>query len=465
VEAAVAFNAMPSLSTTYVGGQNGQNGNPNLNYIHPNSSSNPDTTYQQHREYARSSPSSQLPSLTSANPNGPALQNSVLQTPQNLVEFNNECLLVYNKYLIPNSEFARVHQRMNQELWQQEQLAREEAAKLKESVVTALAKAIAASSRPDLDHADPLPVPTTGGSPGGGSPAPISTKPGSAAASQPLNQPDPSYVPRRQPQEQMAKYNEAIEATMVPETPNSAPEANQNLALEPNTLALQARTLLGNQNSFPQTSKTWALVTAAQQQPQQPQQPGEGSPVVPQHQPGGLAAAQHQPGEGNLAAAKAIAANQNMVPQTNPNSVPQTNQNSVPQTSNTLAAQHQSIEGQGLSMPIIAIQNAISCSNSEPQNKFINTYHYIVLDNPLYYRVNNSKQSCNDSTNNANFLAEQKSTKNFQKRSKYSRQKFRKFRQISMSKNVIRMVLGRSRKKFSHKNIISNKIPKKLLKH
>jgi hypothetical protein len=45
---------------------------------------------------------------------------------------------------------------------------------------------------------------------------------------------------------------------------------------------------------------------------QQPQQPGEGSPVVPKHQPGGspapvsakpgLAAAQHQPGEGNLAA-------------------------------------------------------------------------------------------------------------------------------------------------------------------
>jgi hypothetical protein len=106
------------------------------------------------------------------------------------------------------------------------------------------------------------------------------------------------------------------------------------------------------------------------------------------HQPGGLAAAQHQPGEGNLAAAKAIAANQNMDPQTNPKSVPQTNQNSVPQTSNTLAhqanpikqlpnndflkviqaeplpvpttsgspvggspaAQHQSIEGQGLSI-------------------------------------------------------------------------------------------------------------------
>jgi hypothetical protein len=153
-----------------------------------------------------------------------------------------------------------------------------------------------------------------------------------------------------------------------------------------------------------------------------------------------------------------------MVPQTNPNSVPQTS-NTLAHQANPIRHQHQSIEGQGLSMPIIAIQNAISWSNSEPQNKFINTYHYIVLDNSLYYRVNNSKQSCNDSTNNANFLAEQISTKNFQKRSKFSRQKFRKFRQISMSKNVIRMVLRRSRKKLSHKNIISNKIPKKLLKH
>jgi hypothetical protein len=116
-------------------------------------------------------------------------------------------------------------------------------------------------------------------------------------------------------------------------------------------------------------------------------------------------------------------ANQNMVPQTNPNLVNQTNQNSVEVPKNS---RKQSIEGQGLSMPIIAIQNAMSWSNSEPQNKF---------------------------------------SKNFQKRSKFSRQKFRKFRQISMSKNVIRMVLGRSRKKFCHKNIISNKIPKKLLKH
>jgi hypothetical protein len=84
------------------------NGNGNYNYNDSNPV-NPDASAQ-HREYARSSPSSQLPSLTSANPNGPASQNSVLQTPQNLVEFNNECLLAYNKYLIPNSEFARVHQ-------------------------------------------------------------------------------------------------------------------------------------------------------------------------------------------------------------------------------------------------------------------------------------------------------------------------------------------------------------------
>jgi hypothetical protein len=205
-------------------------------------------------------------------------------------------------------------------------VAWEEAAKLKERVETALAKAIAASSRPYLDQADPLPVPTTGGSPGGGSPAPVSAKPG-LAASQPLNQ-------------TLANPNGLANQNMVPQT---------------------------NPNSFPHTSNTWALVTAAQQKPQQP---GEGSPVVPQHQPGGLAVAQHQPGEGNLAA-------------------------STPKSRKSI----------------------------------------------------------------------QKSTKNFQKRPKFSRQKFRKFRQISRSKNVIRMVLGRSRKKFSHKNKISNKISKKLLKH
>jgi hypothetical protein len=110
-----------------------------------------------------------------ANPNGQATQNSVLQT------LPHEFLLAYNS-LISNSEFARVHQQMIQERRrQQQQLAREEAAKLKERVETALAEAIgwatAASSRPNLDQADPLPVPTTGGSPGGGSTAPISTKP------------------------------------------------------------------------------------------------------------------------------------------------------------------------------------------------------------------------------------------------------------------------------------------------
>jgi hypothetical protein len=127
---------------------NGNNGNYDSNPVNPVASA-------QHREHARSSPSSQLPSLTSANPNGPASQNSVLQT-----------LLAYNKYLVPNSEFARVHQRMNQELWQQQQLARDEAAKLKESVVTALAKAIgwAIAHQPGV------------------APTPVSAKPGLAAA-------------------------------------------------------------------------------------------------------------------------------------------------------------------------------------------------------------------------------------------------------------------------------------------
>jgi hypothetical protein len=67
-------------------------------------------------ERARSSPSSQLLSSTMANPNGQATQNSVLQTLPQLAhqapqirELNNEFLLAYNS-LIPNSEFARVHQ-------------------------------------------------------------------------------------------------------------------------------------------------------------------------------------------------------------------------------------------------------------------------------------------------------------------------------------------------------------------
>jgi hypothetical protein len=171
--------------------------NSEAQHSHQGGNNDPDASAQ-HREHVRSSPSSQLPSPTSANPNGQASLNSVLQTlphqatqlahqaPQ-MRELNNEYLLAYNKYLVPNSEFARVHQKMIQER-QQQQLAQEEAAKLKERVRTALAKAIAASSQWFLDQADPLPVPTTGGSPGGGSTAPISTKPGSAAASQPLNQ-------------------------------------------------------------------------------------------------------------------------------------------------------------------------------------------------------------------------------------------------------------------------------------
>jgi hypothetical protein len=151
-------------------------GNGNYNDSNPDADADPDASAQ-HREHARSSPSSQLPSPTSANPNGQASQNSVLQTlphqatqlahqaPQ-MRELNNEYLLAYNKYLVPNSEFARVHQKMIQER-QQQQLAQEEAAMLKERVRTALAKAIAASSQWFLDQADPLPVPTTGGSPKG----------------------------------------------------------------------------------------------------------------------------------------------------------------------------------------------------------------------------------------------------------------------------------------------------------
>jgi hypothetical protein len=147
--------------------------------------------------------------------------------------------------------------------------------------------------------------------------------------------------------------------------------------------------------------------------------PGGGSPapVVPQQQPSTNAAA--------AAAATSAAAY-------------------GPGRPGLAAAQHQSIEGQGLSMPIIAIQNAISWSNSEPQNKFSSN-------------LAASTSKC--------WKTIQKSTKNFQKRSKFSRQKVGKFRQILRSKNVIRMVLERSRKKFSHKYKISNKIPKKLLKH
>jgi hypothetical protein len=156
------------LPVTFAGPSGKGNGNGNYD-------SNPDDPDPQHMECARSSPSSQLLSSTTANHKGQANQNSVLQTLPQLAhqapqirELNNEFLLAYNS-LVPNSEFARVHQQMIQERRQQQQLAREEAAKLKERVETALAKAIgwaiAASSRRDLDQADPLPVPKTGGPP------------------------------------------------------------------------------------------------------------------------------------------------------------------------------------------------------------------------------------------------------------------------------------------------------------
>jgi hypothetical protein len=228
---------------------------------------------------------------------------------------------------------------------------------------------------------------------------------------------------RRQQQEEAAKLKERVETALakaigwataagsygsqlsnqtqvlqtipdtVPETPNSAPEANQNLALEPNTLALQARTLLGNQNSFPQTSNTWGLVTL----------------TLDEQQPLTNAAAA-------AAATSAAAASDN-----------NSDRNvEVPKNSNA---------GEG----------SQGCHEGRHAPK--------RSSNPPYGPRRPGLA--------ANFLAEQKSTKNFQKRSKFSRQKFGKFRQISMSKNVIKMVLGRSRKKFSHKNKISNKIPKK----
>jgi hypothetical protein len=333
--ATIAFNAMPSLSTTYVGGQalpnseaelaaygkamaefakdrasfneaiKGQSrsrnrgqkcshyGNGNGNYNESNPDADPDASAQ-HREHARSSPSSQLPSPTSANPNGHASQNSVLQTTNQTLahqatqlahqapqmrELNIEFLLVYNKYLIPNSEFARVHQQMIQE---------------------AKAKAIAAT--------------------------PVSAKPGLAAAQQ---QPGEGRL-------------------VVPLQPGEG-----------------------------------SLVV--------PQQPGEGTTVVPQHQPGGSpvpakpgsAAAQHQSGESNLAASTSKLINPNGL--ANQNMVPQTNQNSVPQTSNTLA--HQA--------------------------------------NPI------RQSKCRKSI--------QKSTKNFQKRSKFLRQKSENSDKFQCSKMLLEL--------------------------
>jgi hypothetical protein len=151
-----------------------------------------------------------------------------------------------------------------------------------------------------LDQADPLPVPTTGGSPGGGSPAPVSAKPG-LAASQPLNQ-------------TLANPNGLANQNMVPQTnPNSVPQTNQNSV------------------EVPKNSRK-----------QGPSNAGEGSQ--------GRHEGRHAPKRSS-------------------------NPSYGPRRPGLAAAQHQSIEGQGLSMPII--QNAISWSNREPQNKFINTYHYI----------------------------------------------------------------------------------------
>jgi hypothetical protein len=77
------FNPMPPPQN-----QNGQNGNPNLNYIHPDSSSNPATTYQQHRERALSYGSQLLnqPQVLQTTPN------EVLETTNSALEANTFAL-------------------------------------------------------------------------------------------------------------------------------------------------------------------------------------------------------------------------------------------------------------------------------------------------------------------------------------------------------------------------------------
>jgi hypothetical protein len=135
-----------------------------------------------------------------------------------------------------------VHQQMIQERRQQQQLAREKA---------------------DLDQADPLPGPTTGGSPGGGSTAPISTRrPGLAAAQHQSIEGQGLSMP-------IIAIQNAISWS------NSEPQ-NKFINTYHYTLALQARTLLGNQNSFPHTPvRVIQMVTP---QPQQPQQSSVGTP-------------------------------------------------------------------------------------------------------------------------------------------------------------------------------------------
>jgi hypothetical protein len=69
-------------------GQNGQNGNPNLNHIHLDSTSNPATTYQQHRERALSYDSQFLnqPQVLQTTPN------AVLETTNSAPEANTLAL-------------------------------------------------------------------------------------------------------------------------------------------------------------------------------------------------------------------------------------------------------------------------------------------------------------------------------------------------------------------------------------
>jgi hypothetical protein len=286
----------------------------------------------------------------------------------------------------------------------QQQLAREEAAKLKERVKTALAKAIgwatAAFSRPDLDQADPLHVPTTGGSPGGGSTAPISTKPGPWA--EPSRAADADDNPRDQ----------------VSQTPPTCPGGSPRNPNCPSPLLEDANYQTRRPSCLP-TAKPRPSTTRRWRSTMRLSKPIKVGHVASNEAT--MASTAVTTGRVETALAKAIAASSRPdLDQANPLPVPTTGGSPgggspapVSSKPGSAAAQHQSGEGN------------LAASTSK----------------------------CRKSI--------QKSTKNFQKRSKFSRQKIGKFRQISMSKNAIRIVLGRSRKKFSHKNKISNKILKK----
>jgi hypothetical protein len=174
------------------------------------------------RDQAVGSHGSQLPNQTQVLQTIP---DSVPETPNSAPEANQNLALEPNTLALQARTLLGNQNSFPQtsKTWAQ-QLAREEAAELRERVRNALAKAIAGSSRPDLDQADPLPVPTTGGSPGGGSTAPISTKPGSAAASQPLNQ-------------TLANPKGLANQNMVPQTnPNSVPQTSNTLAHQANPI-------------------------------------------------------------------------------------------------------------------------------------------------------------------------------------------------------------------------------------